>query len=299
MHIGCIGTGTMGKPMARNCLSKQGELTVYARSATKVQDLVNDGAVLVTSPAELAAACDVVVLSLPFDPDVEAVVYGDNGILSSARPGTLIIDTTTGTPHGARTVEAAAAAKSVHYLDAPVSGGLQGAIDGTLTFVVGGDERALERVRPVLALMGTSVFHTGAAGSGRTMKALNQIISALNTLTLCESVVLGKKLGIEPSTMYEVLSQCAANSYHLQSKLPSFIIPGDFDEGHRIEMMIKDLDIALDIARQEKMGLLLTGMATQLYRAAASDGFAGKDISSMVDFLGSFVGVRFGARGRT
>jgi 3-hydroxyisobutyrate dehydrogenase-like beta-hydroxyacid dehydrogenase len=293
MRIGCIGTGTMGKPMARNCLSKAGEMTIYARSATQVQDLVDDGAVLVTSPAEVAAACDVIVLSLPFDPDVEAVVRGDNGILSSARPGTVIADTTTGTPHGARTIEAAVAAKGVHYLDAPVSGGLQGAIDGMLTFLVGGEQKALEKARPALALMGTTVFHTGAVGSGRTMKALNQIISALNTLTLCESVVLGKKLGIEPSTMYEVLGQCAANSYHLQFKLPSFIIPGHFDKGHRIEMMTKDLDIALDIARQKNVALLLTGMATQLYRAAASDGFARKDISSMVDFLGSFVGVRF------
>lgn len=289
MHVGCIGTGAMGKPMARNCLRAGVELTVYARGTAKVRDLLDEGASMVASPAELAARCDFIVLSLPFDPQVEAVMCGEQGVLESVSSETVIIDTTTGTPKGARKIETAVAGKGAWYLDAPVSGGIQGAVDGVLTFLAGGDESALERARPVLAAMGTNVFHTGAAGSGRIMKALNQIVSAMNTLTLCETVAFGRKLGVGPERMYEVLRCCAADSYHLQRKLPGFIIPGTFDRGHRIEMMLKDLDIALEIAREEGFPLILTGMGRQLYSVGAAVGLGEKDISAMADWFGRYL----------
>lgn len=146
-----------------------------------------------------------------------------------------------------------------------------------------------------MKMIGQNIFSVGPVGSGRAVKALNQIISALNTLTICETVVLGKKLGISPGTLFEVLSKCAANSYHLQTKLPQFIIPGTFDGGHRIEMMIKDLEIALQVAKELNTSMILTGQSTQMYRAGASAGYARKDISAMVNFLGSFVGLDFTA----
>jgi 3-hydroxyisobutyrate dehydrogenase len=146
-----------------------------------------------------------------------------------------------------------------------------------------------------MKIIGQNIFPVGPVGSGRAVKALNQIISALNTLTLCETVVLGKKLGISPETLFEVLSKCAANSYHLQTKLPQFIIPGTFDGGHRIEMMIKDLEIALQVAKELNTSMMLTGLSAQMYRAGASAGYARKDISAMVNFLGSFVGLDFTA----
>jgi len=143
--------------------------------------------------------------------------------------------------------------------------------------------------------LGSNVFQVGPVGAGRAVKALNQIISALNTLTLCETVVLGRKLGVSPETFFEVLSKCAANSYHLQTKLPQFIIPGKFDGGHRIAMMIKDLEIALQVAKDLNTPAMLTGLGIQIYRAGASAGYAKKDISAMVNFLGSFVGLDFTA----
>ena len=149
---------------------------------------------------------------------------------------------------------------------------------------------------PLMKVLGANIYHIGPVGTGRAIKALNQIIAALNTLTLCETVVIGKKLGISPETFFEVLSKCAANSYHLQTKLPQFIIPGKFEDGHRIEMMVKDLEIALQVAKDLKTSALMTGLATQMYRAGASAGYAEKDISAMVNFLGSFVGLDFTAQ---
>jgi 3-hydroxyisobutyrate dehydrogenase-like beta-hydroxyacid dehydrogenase len=295
MDVGIIGTGTMGKPMAHHILRAGHTLFVYARRAEKVKDLEIAGARIVASPAEVGAKSECLILSLPFDPEVEEVVLGEKGILAGAVPGTLILDTTTGSPRAAVQVAAATRPKGVEYVDAPISGGVKGAVEGKLTFIVGGDPEAVKKATPLMKIIGQNIFPVGPVGSGRAVKALNQIISALNTLTLCETVVLGKKLGISPETLFEVLSKCAANSYHLQTKLPQFIIPGTFDGGHRIEMMIKDLEIALQVAKELNTSMMLTGLSAQMYRAGASAGYARKDISAMVNFLGSFVGLDFTA----
>jgi len=295
MNIGIIGTGTMGKPMARNILRAGHSLTLFARHPEKVKDLVAEGAKIAVSAAEAGAARDCIVLSLPFDPEVEEVILGERGILKGASPGTVIVDTTTGTPAAAVRMAAAAAPKRVDYLDAPISGGVKGASEGKLTFLVGGEQAAMKKALPLMEQLGSNIFHIGPAGAGRALKALNQIIAALNNLTLCETLVLGRKLGISPEKFFEALTKCAANSYHLQTKIPQFIIPGKFEGGHRIEMMIKDLEIGLQIAKEMNTSLPLSGLATQLYRAGASAGYAKKDISAMVNFLGSFVGLDFTA----
>ncbi len=293
MKVGIIGTGAMGKPMAHNILRASHSLIVYARHPEKVRDLEAEGAKMVGSAADVGAESECIVLSLPFDPEVEEVVMGERGILTGASPGTLILDTTTGTPKAAVHIGALTVQEGVGYLDAPVSGGVKGAIEAKLTFIVGGEKEAVEKAMPLMKQLGANVYNVGPVGTGRAVKALNQIISALNTLTLCETVVLGKQLGVSPETFYEVLSKCAANSYHLQTKLPQFIIPGSFDGGHRIEMMIKDLEIALQVAKELNTSAILTGLATQMYRAGASAGYAKKDISAMVNFLGSFVDLNF------
>jgi 2-hydroxymethylglutarate dehydrogenase len=296
MKVGIIGTGAMGKPMARNILKAGHPLTVFARRPEKVKDLENEGAKVVASPADVGAQSDCVILSLPFDPEVDEVVLGDRGIISGASRGTLLLDTTTGTPKAAVQLALQLLHKGIQYLDAPISGGVKGAMEAKITFMVGGEKQAFEKVLPLMRALGTNVYHIGPVGTGRAIKALNQIVAALNTLTLCETVVLGKKLGISPETFFEVLSKCAANSYHLQTKLPQFIIPGKFENGHRIEMMIKDLEIALQVAKDLKTSAMLTGLATQMYRAGASAGYAEKDISAMVNFLGAFVGLDFTAK---
>jgi 3-hydroxyisobutyrate dehydrogenase-like beta-hydroxyacid dehydrogenase len=285
----------MGKPMAHNILKAGHSLIIYARHPEKVKDLEAEGAKLVASPADVGTESECILLSLPFDPEVEEVVLGEKGILAGASSGAVILDTTTGTPKAAVQVASVTAQKGVGYVDAPISGGVKGAIEAKLTFIVGGENTDVKKAIPLMEELGANVFQVGPVGAGRAVKALNQIISALNTLTLCETVVLGRKLGVSPETFFEVLSKCAANSYHLQTKLPQFIIPGKFDGGHRIEMMIKDLEIALQVAKEFNTPAMLTGLGIQMYRAGASAGYAKKDISAMVNFLGSFVGLDFTA----
>ncbi len=285
MKIGIIGTGAMGLPISFNLLKSAGELFVYARHREKVTALVKKGATVAATPAELGAACKLILLSLPFDPDVEDVLLGENGVLSRAAAGTIILDTTTGTPAAAVDMEIRCLEKGIGYIDAPISGGVKRAETAELTFIVGGEKRFIDTAMPVMELLGSDIFVVGPVGSGRVLKSLNQIIAGMNTLVLCETVAMGLKFGISPQTFYDVLSKCAANSFHLQTKLPNFIIPDNFAGGHRIEMMIKDLEIGLGIAKEKKFPLMLTGLGNQLYRAGAGSGYADRDISAMVKFF--------------
>ena len=282
----------MGLPMAQNILKADDTLIVYARHLEKVEALKQGGAKIAKTPAEVGAESEFILLSLPFDPDVEEIVLGAKGVLAGAVPGVIILDTTTGTPEASIQMAACCAEKGVGYLDAPISGGVKRAEAATLTFMVGGEDSVFDKAMPLMKKLGDNIYKIGPIGAGRTLKALNQIIAGMNTLILCETLALGQKAGITPETFYEVLSKCAANSFHLQTKLPNFIIPGDFDGGHRIEMMIKDLEIALQVAKSLKTPLMLTGIGTELYRAGAGSGYSDKDISSMVNFFGSFADIK-------
>ena len=296
MKIGFIGTGQMGKPMAHNLLKAKYSLNVYARRPETVSDLKSAGASFLASPAEVVRECELLILCLPTDVEVDAVIGEEAGILAGASPGLLILDATTGTPAAAQRVAQVLKSKGIEYLDAPISGGVKGAVDAKLTFMVGGEDKAIDRAVPLMEVMGTTIFRVGPVGTGRMVKALNQIITGMNVLILCESVVLAKKAGIPPQRVFEILSKCSANSFHLQNKLPQFIIPGKFDGGFRIDLMIKDLEIALQAAKEMRNPMILTGMSTQVYRAASASGYGSKDISAMANFLGSFVGIDFAAK---
>ncbi len=289
MKVGIIGTGAMGLPMATIILEAGDDLFVYARTPEKVSALKEKGSRFAETPAEIGKKSDIIILSLPFDPDVEEVMLGEQGVLSQAGPGTIIVDTTTGTPIAAIKMAELCASKGIGYIDAPISGGVKRAEDGTLTFILGGEEKHIQEARPLLEKLGKNIFVVGQVGAGRVLKTLNQIIAGMNTLILCETVAMGQGFGISPATFYEVLSTCAANSFHLQTKLPNFIIPEKFDGGHRIVMMIKDLEIALGVAKSKNIPLMLTSLGTEMYRAGAGIGYADKDISAMVNFFKSFI----------
>lgn len=289
MKVGLIGTGAMGLPMANILLEAGDNLFVYARNPEKISALKGKGVKLVDTPAGIGEKSNIIILSLPFDPDVEEMMLGEQGVLSKAAPGTIIIDTTTGTPVAAIEMAELCAEKGVGYIDSPISGGVKRAEDGTLTFIIGGEEKYIEQAKPLLEKLGTNIFVVGHVGAGRVLKTLNQIIAGMNTLILCETVAMGQGFGISPETFYEVLSTCAANSFHLQTKLPNFIIPENFDGGHRIVMMIKDLEIALGVAKSKNIPLMLTSLGTEMYRAGAAIGYADKDISSMVNYFKSYI----------
>lgn len=289
MRIGFVGTGVMGKPMAHNLLKADHSLFVYARHPERVQDLQDSGAKLLDSPSEVAEQSQYMFLCLPRDGDVEMNVLGPRGILERASAGLVIIDATSGTADSARKIASRVEKSGVGYLDAPVSGGVKGAQDGKLTFLVGGPQPLFDQSKGLLKSLGTNIYHVGPVGAGRTLKALNQMIAAVNTLALCEAVVLGEAAGLSASTMYEILKNCSANSYQVQIKLPQFIIPKKFDGGFRVELMLKDLDIGLAVAQDMGSPSFLSSLASQIYRAAANAGYSQNDISSLVEFLRPFV----------
>lgn len=296
MNIGCIGTGVMGKPMARNLLGTGSRVAIFARHPEKVSDLGDAGAEITRSLAALASTSDCIFLSLPSDREVEEVLLGQDGILQAARPQTVIVDTTTGSPQAASRMAAAAARCGMSYLDAPVSGGVKGAREGTLTIMLGGDSSVVDRIRPILHAVGRNVYLVGPVGAGRTLKALNQMMAGLNAAVVCESLVLARKAGISDETFLSVLGTSSANSYQLQTKLPQFIIPGTFKGGFRIDLMLKDLDIALELARELQTPTMLAAVATQMYRAAGAAGYGDKDTSSLVGFLSAWSDGRRGAQ---
>lgn len=280
MRVGFVGLGIMGKPMARNLVRAGFDVTVFSRSPGPVEELVAEGARRATSLADLAAARDVVITMILDSPDVEAVVLGPDGILDHAHPGTLIVDMSTVRPETARRVAAAAAARSCGALDAPVSGGDVGAREGTLSIMVGGDAADLERARPVLETLGTTIEHVGPAGAGQTVKAANQLIISGTLAVLAEAVVLLEACGVDPTTALRVLDGGMAQSRILERKGPQ-MVERRFDPGFRVDLHLKDMGIVLDAARERSVAVPVAGLVTQLLAALAATGRGTLDHSAL------------------
>ncbi len=291
--VGFIGTGVMGSPMASNVQRAGFPLHVYARHPERVRELEGAGAVLYPSAAALASAVPITVTCVTADADVEEVVLGPDGWLAGAPNGTVLIETTTGTPQTIGRVAEACRAKGVDVLDAPISGGARGAREGSLTFMAGGEPSVLERCRPVLEAMGKTIFHVGPVGAGKAMKLLNQILLGINTWAVCEAAVLAKKAGVDLEMVSNVVSKSSGQSFTLDYRLPQFIIKGNFSPGFKTSLQIKDLALALQVANALDVPMLLTGMVYQAFRTCAAAGNADSDTSAAARWLGEQVGVSF------
>src|SRR5579885_3575831 len=238
MRIGVIGLGIMGAPMARNLLRAGHAVVVYGRTRARVAALLAAGATAAPSPAALAAEVDAVVTSLPDTPDVEAVYLGEQGVLAGARPGLLAIDTSTIAPEAAR---------GVAFLDAPVSGGEQGAIAGTLAIMVGGEAEAVERARPIFAAIGRQTTHMGGPGQGQATKLVNQVIGAVTLAAVAEGIVLATRAGLDPAQVVAAVGGGAAASWMLANLGPR-MQRRDFAPGFMVRLQQKDLRLALAAA---------------------------------------------------
>lgn len=291
--VGFIGTGVMGGPMASNVQRAGFALHVYSRNPERVRELQGAGAVLHPSASALASAVPITVTCVPTDADVEEVVLGPKGWLAGASDGSVLIDTTTGTPQTITRVAEACRAKGVEVLDAPISGGARGAREGSLTFMAGGETSILERCRPVLEAMGKTVFHVGPVGAGKTMKLLNQIMLGINTWAVCEAAVLAKKAGVDLEMMLNVVSKSSGQSFTLDYRLPQFIIKGNFSPGFKTSLQIKDLALALQMGSALDVPMLMTGMVYQAFRACAGAGNADFDTSAAARWLGELADVSF------
>ncbi len=205
-RVGFIGLGIMGKPMARNLMDAGYELTVYNRSPEKAEELGEGGATVATSPKEVAQQSDITITMLPDSPDVRNVVVGEDGVLEGIREGSLVVDMSTISPVVTEELAAKVRERGASMLDAPVSGGDVGAIEGTLSIMVGGSEEDFERARPFFEVLGETVTHVGPSGAGQLVKACNQIVVALAIEAVSEALVLGSRGGVAPEKILEVLS---------------------------------------------------------------------------------------------
>jgi 2-hydroxy-3-oxopropionate reductase len=271
--IGFIGLGIMGKPMARNLLASGFEVTVHSRSPGPVEELVADGAKRAASPREVAGASTVTITMLPDTPDVEEVLAGADGVVEGAATGTLVIDMSSIDPDASRSIAGTFAERGVGVLDAPVSGGERGAIDGTLSIMVGGDEAAFERAAPIFEVLGANIVHVGPSGAGQVAKACNQLVVASTIEAVAEALLLAERSGVDPAKVREALLGGFAGSKILEVH-GQRMLDRAFDPGFRIRLHRKDARIVEDAAAATASPIpAFAVVAGQLQRALdAGDG---------------------------
>ena len=281
--VGFIGLGIMGKPMARNLAKAGYDLVIYNRSRDDVDTLLAEGDEFqaAASPREVAERTKAIVTMLPDSPDVRDVVFGENGLLPAIDKGHLLIDMSTIAPATAVEVDAALRARDARALDAPVSGGDKGAIAGTLSIMVGGDDGDFHRAMPLFEAMGKTIVHVGGAGAGQIVKACNQVVVAINYAAVSEALVLGAKAGVDPEKIVEVLSGGLAASRVLELKGPS-MVAHKFEPGFRVDLHRKDLGIARSTATENSAPIPVTAVVSQLFEAAAAAGKGDRDHSALV-----------------
>ena len=286
MRVGFIGLGAMGSPMAQRVVSAGFPMvTMIHRHREPGDALAQLGAQIVATPAEVARASDVVITVLPADAQLESVVFGTEGILKGFAPGKVLIDMTTCTAMTLIKVEQAIQAAGGRVLDAPVSGGTVAAAAGTLTIMVGGEASLLEEYRPLLAAMGNRIFHVGATGQGKVVKIANQAMAAIHLLAMGEAFALGIRCGADPQTMYEVIRHSSGYSRVMDLRLPDFLLEGNFKPGFKLDLMKKDVMLALESARTSGVPSFLTSTAAQIFTAASNAGLGETDYSAAAQFL--------------
>ena len=269
--IGWIGTGVMGSSMCGHLLTAGYRVTVHSRTRSKAQSLLDRGAQWAESPHEVAAASDVLFTMVGFPQDVRAVYFNETGVLAGARAGMVLIDMTTTQPSLSRDIAAAASAKGLSAIDAPVSGGDVGAKNASLSIMIGGDATSVQAMMPLFELLGKKIVHQGGSGAGQQAKLCNQIVIAGTMVGVCESLLYGHKAGLDLNRMLESIRGGAAACWTLDN-LAQKILQRNFDPGFFVEHFIKDMGMALEEAK--RMGLVLPGLtlAHQLYQTVQTLG---------------------------
>ncbi len=279
-RIAFVGLGTMGAAMAANLRRAGFEVTGWNRSVGRGDDLAGLGGGVATSAAEAARTADIVVVCVSDTPDVEAVLFGDDGVASAARADTLIIDCSTIAPSGSWDFAARLRERGLRMVDAPVSGGSEGAKNATLTIFVGGDERDVEHARPVLNALGRTITHVGPIGAGQAVKAVNQVILAGAYLGVAEGIVLAIKAGLDVEQVVGALGGGAAQSWVLANRSER-MIDNDYPLGFKVALHRKDLGIALELAAQLGAVLPVSALAAQLESGLITRGHGDDDMSAL------------------
>lgn len=280
MKLAYIGLGTMGAPMAANLLEAGFDVTVHNRTRSKEEALAAQGAKRADSPQAAAADADVVMINVSDTADVEAVVLGESGALHGMKAGSILIDFSTISPAATRRVAETLAERDIHMLDAPVSGGSEGAEKGTLSIMVGGDKAVLDKVIPILEAVGKTITYVGESGAGQITKAINQIIIAGTYAAVAEGLALGLAAGIDIEAAHQAVSGGAAGSWVLTNRAKN-MIDGDYPLGFRTRLHRKDLGIALETARELGVALPIAALVEQLETSLIKRGYGDEDVSNI------------------
>lgn len=290
-RLGFIGLGIMGQGMARNLVAAGHALTVWNRTVEKTEGV---DAVVAADPAGVGASSDIVFVCVSDTPDVEEVVFGARGLIGGLAPGGLIVDHSTISPSGTADLAARAAASGIAWVDAPVSGGSEGAVRGTLAVMAGGDPDALERARPFMEAYATSIVHVGPnPGDGQMVKAVNQVLVVLNELAVSEALLLAQAAGLDPAKTIEAVEGGAAGSWMLSNRGPQ-MIRRDWRPGFTIDLQQKDLRLVLEAADQLGVPLPGTALVFQLYRSLQTQGLGGEGNHALVKALEALAGQKLG-----
>lgn len=293
-RVGFIGLGIMGRGMAHNLLRAGFAVRVWNRTASRMEGLVDAGAETGASPADVAAQSDIIVICVSDTPDVENVILGEQGVIQSAQAGSLVIDCSTISPHATREIAAKLTEKGVHMLDAPISGGSEGAAKGTLSIMIGGDAAQFERALPVLQAMGKTITHVGPTGAGQTVKLVNQILVVGNALAMCEALILAQAGGVDLKKTYNAISQGAGGSWIFTNRGPQ-VMARDWRPGFTIALQQKDLRLVLDAADELGVPLLGTHLVFNLYRTLEARGLQEEGNHALIKALEALAGFEVGA----
>jgi 2-hydroxy-3-oxopropionate reductase len=290
--VGFIGLGIMGKPMAENLIEAGYDLVAYNRTREKAEEL--DGARVAETPKGVAEQSDVIITMLPDSPQVEEVLAGEDGVLEGVREGALVVDMSTISPVVTEELSAKASERGASMLDAPVSGGDVGAIDGTLSIMVGGSQEDFERALPLFEVMGQTVTHVGPVGTGQVVKAANQIVVALTIEAVSEALVLGSKGGVPPEKILDVLGGGLAGNKVMEVKREK-MLEHSFHPGFRVELHHKDLGIALAAGREYGVTLPVTAIVDQMLETLKMLGRGDQDHSALLTLIEESSGHEIGS----
>ncbi len=290
LSIGFAGLGNMGNPMALNILKKGYALTVFDMNPKAIANVVAAGAKGASSVAALIKSVDVLITSLPGTPEVEPFYLAAGGAVELAKAGAVLIDLSSVLPATSRKIEAAANARGLKFLEAPVSGGVTGAKAATLAVMTGGDPAVLEEVRPLLNAIGQNIYHVGAAGAANTIKAINNMMSTVNACAMMEGLAVGLKAGLDLKTMADIIKTSSGNSMAL-ARVDRALIPRNFEPGFKVALMNKDLDTFHAIAKELHIPVSFSNMAQHYQQAALAAGLGEKDTSVIFSLIEQRAGI--------
>jgi 3-hydroxyisobutyrate dehydrogenase len=291
ISVGFIGLGMMGEPMSRRVAQGGFALTLFDVDETRRSALAKElGATAVASPAALAARTGMIVTMLPTSAVVAEVLQGPDGVLATLRPGSIVVEMSSGVPARTRELAALVAAAGSALIDAPVSGGVSRARIGDLAIMVGGDKAPVDAAAPLLKTMGSSILRTGTVGSGHAMKALNNLVNAGGFLIGIEALLIGRRFGLDPSVMVDVLNASSGMNNSTQKKFKQFVLSRRFDAGFSLDLMIKDLGIALGLAHDSNTAAPFSALCREMWGASRTVLGPGQDHTAFARFCESLAG---------